>query len=283
MQTDVSHVFHFHADASALGGFLENPFRHIPTPSSVALSSSGGTTTHEAGEFHFEDRVHAKASYTHASGKHVKRNGPWTQHVSSVVEGFDLFGRVTADRLVAQIAIEHPEIKGPRMFSFAGSRIENLRIDGKPVSVTFNPTLAPAHERNVAAYNQDSTYNPDTEWSTLWKTAHTQGANLLQQPGVPAWIRERFGWAIAEENSGGPTRHGHTVGSLVDQIEGLEPELSFGHYIDVPDLGRIFLAQVRIYPHSANLTMLRAELGCDVTGVIDAGSAGSNGSTYPPS
>jgi hypothetical protein len=283
MQKDVKTVFHFHADASSLGGFLENPFRHIDTPSSVALSSSGGTSRHESGEFHFEDKVHARASYTQASGKHAKRNGPWTQHVTSVIEGLDILGRVTADRLVAQIAIEHPEVKGPRMFSFAGSRIDNLRIDGKPVDPKLNPILAPEHHRDVAAYNQHTSYSPEMEWTTLWKTAHSQCATLLQQPGLPSWIRERFEWVAAHDNSSGPGPHGHALASLVDRIEGLAPELSYGHCIEVPDLGRICLGQVRIFPHSASLTMLRAELGCNDTGIVDAGSAGSNGTTYPPS
>ncbi len=60
MQTNVKQVFYFHADATALGGFLENPYRIVPTPCSVALSSTGGAVTSEAKGFAFEDGIKAE-------------------------------------------------------------------------------------------------------------------------------------------------------------------------------------------------------------------------------
>jgi hypothetical protein len=283
MQTDVKQVFYFHADARSVGGFVEGPFRHIPSSCSVSLSSTGGSHSTEVDKFDFEDHIHHRTAYTHVSGKHAKRNGPWTQHCTSVVEDFKLLDRVTADRFVAQIAIEHPEAGGGgRRVSFAGSRIENLRIDGKPVTFVLNPVLLPEKDRTTVVYNKDSIYTPDITWPTLWKTAYSQAVDLLKQPDLPEWVRARFGWIAARENTGTPNAEGHTLCSLVDKLEGLAPEQSFGHCIDLPDLGRIFLGEVTVFHHAVNLTMIRAELGCKLVGQMDGGSVGSNGTTIPP-
>jgi len=283
MQTDVKQVFYFHADAHSTGGFIEGPFRHIPTSCSVALSPTGGGHTTSSGVFNFEDSVHARASHTHVFGRHTQRNGPWTQHVVSVVEGFSLFGRISAERLISQIAIEHPEAGGGhRTISFAGSRIDGLRIDGKPVTPVLNPVLLPEPHRGVDIYNETSIPLADIKWPILAKTAHSQAVELLQQPDLPAWIRDRFGWIAAKENGGALGPEGYTLCSLVDKVEGLEPGQSFGHCIDLPELGRIFLGEASVFQHAVSLTMIRAELGCAVRGQASAASAGTNGSTIPP-
>ena len=283
MQTDVKQVFYFHGDSNSLGGFLEEPFRYIPTPCSVALSSAGGSVTQRAEPFHFEDRIHAKASYTHVSGRPTKRNGPWTQRVSSVVEGFNLLGRVTADSLGAQLFIEQPEDGGgPRRISFAGSHIHNLRVDGKPVTPVLNTTLLPERHRSEDVYNQDASVNPELPWPTLWQAAHRQSVDLLENRSIPGWARDRFGWIAAKENSGEGNLEGYTLCSLVDKLDGLTSEQSVGHYIEIPDLGRIFLGEVTIFPQAVTLTMLRAELGCALTGQVSMASSSSNGSMCPP-
>ena len=284
MQTDVKQVFYFHADANSLGGFLEEPFRYIPTPCSVALSSTGGSVTQKAEPFHFEDRIHAKASFTHVSGRPAKRNGPWTQRVSSVVEGFSLLGRVTADSLAAQVFIEQPEDGGgPRRISFAGSHIRNLRVDGRPVTPVLNATLLPEQHRSEDVYNRDASVNPELPWPTLWQAAHRQSVGLLESRSISGWARDRFGWIAAKENSGEGSLEGYTLCSLVDKLDGLTSEQSVGHYIEIPDLGRIFLGEVTIFPQAVTLTMLRAELGCAVSGHASVASIASNGTTEPPS
>jgi hypothetical protein len=283
MQTDVKQVFYFHGDSNSFGGFIEEPFRHIPTPCSVSLSSTGGSVTQRAEPFNFEDVIHAKASYTHVSGRPTKLNGPWTQRVSSVVEGFSLLGRVTADSLAAQVFIEQPEDGGgPRKISFAGSHIHNLRVDGKPVTPVLNGTLLPERHRSEDVYNQDASVNPELPWPTLWQAAHRQSVDLLENGSIPGWARDRYGWIAAKENSGEGSLEGYTLCSLVNKIDGLTSDQSSGHYIEIPDLGRIFLGEVTIFPQAVTLTMLRAELGCAVSGQASAASAASNGTRMPP-
>ena len=51
MQTDVKKVFYFHADANSLGGFVDEPFRFIPSQASVSLPSVGGYASVRAQRF----------------------------------------------------------------------------------------------------------------------------------------------------------------------------------------------------------------------------------------
>jgi hypothetical protein len=201
----------------------------------------------------------------------------------SVLEGFSLLERVTADRLVAQMFVEQPAAGGgPRKISFAGSHFSGLRIDGSPIHPVLDWALIPQHDREVDAYNQDAPFNPELEWPALTEIARRQGRELLTQKDVPNWGRERLGW-LASGDDGKTGFGGYTLCSLVNRIKDVSVGQTFGHAIDLPDFGRIFLGEVTVLPYSAHLTMLRAELGCKVSGQVSGPGVGSNGTTMPPS
>jgi hypothetical protein len=54
-----------------------------------------------------------------------------------------------------------------------------------------------------------------------------------------------------------------------------------GHVLHVPDFGNIFLGEMLVSRSSAQLTMLRVEMGCMADGIVSIGSAFSNGRTMP--
>ena len=283
MQTNVKQVFYFNADSISLGGFLDEPFRYVPTPCSTALSPTGGRATDEARAFNFEDHIKVRAAYTHVSGKMSRLNGPWTERVVSVVEEIDVMGRITADKVVAQMFVEQPAADGgPRKISFAGSHISNLRIDGKLVTPVADTTLLPQHHRDVDAYNQDAAFDPELKWPELTAFARRRGAEWLAQKNLPEWARDRFGWITAADPDGKSTFEGYTLCSLINHIEEVPTGQTFAHCIELPDFGRIFLAEVTVLPYSAHLSMLRTELGCKSSGQISAATVVSNGTTMPP-
>jgi hypothetical protein len=202
----------------------------------------------------------------------------------SVVEGLSLLGRITADRLVAQMIVEHPASGGgPRRISFAGSQFVNLHLDGKPLGLTMDATLLPRNQVAVDAYNQDATIKPALDWPTLTGYARKQGAERMAQKSLPSWGRDRFGWIAGSATKGNSGTEGYTLCSLVDKVDGAAPGQSFAHCLDLPNFGRIFLAEVTIHPFAAHLTMLRAELGCKVSGQFSAAVITTNGTTMPPS
>jgi len=291
MQTDVRQVFYFHADATSLGGFLggpasgsEEPFEIIPTHSSVSLSPTGGSATSESKAACPTEGVEVHTSLTHVSGFPQRPNGPWKQRVVSVVNDFELLGRIKVSRLVAQIFIEQPAAgQGPRKISFAGSKIENLRIDDKPVTLFPNTALLPQPHRDVDAGSTAVAFNPDLSWPAVQSDAYRQGVARLGQKDVPPWAEERFRWMGLRQDEGQSNPKGYALCSLVDQVGDVTAGTTFAHTIEIPDFGRIFLAEAILFPFAVSLTMFRAELGCAVTGQVSASAVRSNGTTCPPS
>lgn len=283
MPSDVKQVFYFHAEANSMGGVLEEPFRYVPTPSSVGLSSAGGSVTQRAEPYRFEE-IHAGASYTHVSGRPVEDGGPWVQRATCVVEGVRLTERVSVGYMVSQIHIEHPAGGGTRRISFAGSSIRDLRVDGKLVDIEFNPTLLPDHGRDGEPYNQDASVKAELAWPVLWQQSSAQAAEALAVESTPQWYRERYGWCATTRDAGAVPAEGYALCSLVNKTEGLAPEQHVGHCIELPDCGRIILGEILVYPQLVSLTMLRGELDCgSTTGVVCFLSIISNGTTVPPS
>jgi hypothetical protein len=82
-------------------------------------------------------------------------------------------------------------------------------------------------------------------------------------------------------------------GSLVTQIEGDFPGRSFGHVIDVPNFGQIYLATLKVeesdfdpstqVPKNTQITlnMIEMQMGCLGSGTLTGGSGKTNGSTEP--
>jgi hypothetical protein len=67
----------------------------------------------------------------------------------------------------------------------------------------------------------------------------------------------------------------------VQTVEVKAPAQSYCHIIHVPDFGNIFLGEMLINRFSAQLTMLRVEMGSMAQGGISSGTVSSNGSTMP--
>jgi hypothetical protein len=54
--------------------------------------------------------------------------------------------------------------------------------------------------------------------------------------------------------------------SLVDGLGGAAGE--FGHIVDIPGIGRIYVGELLISPHSVRFISIRADLGCPVRGQV---------------
>ena len=279
MQTDVKKVFYFHADANSLGGYLENPYRAIPSQASVSLPAAGGSASARVSDFRYEEVLSCRSTYTHAAGRPIKTNGPWTARVTAVAEGINVLNVLTAERVVSRVFVEHPEDGGPPKISFAGSHIHGLRFRGKEVEVSLNSTLLPAHHRGGDVYNEDESFAPEIEWQSLWDVAKQQSAGFRDRSGTPVWAIDRFGWLAQKQSLNGVDT---AICSLVDRIAPVEGAQSFGHFLEVPDIGRFFLGEALIMPGSIQLTLLRAELGCKNQGAATIATSRTNGSSIPP-
>jgi len=185
-----------------------------------------------------------------------------------VVEGLNLLEVVTARRVVAQIAISDPNNGQPRRISLAGSVFEDLKLAGRECPPELNPGLQ--QPLNSAGGNGALT------WPAIEKVGRAQADNLIQ--GFQGWGAEAVNWI--QKRLAWRTRNpqpGTLLCSLVDRIEGGDPKTCCGHVVDIPDFGRITLGELRVSGDSVQLVMIRADLGCPVTGGVTISCVGGGG------
>jgi hypothetical protein len=280
MRSDEKKVFYYHADANSLGGFIEKPFQEsISSQASVSLPSVGGYATARTEAFNFREIVSCRSAYTRVSGGTIEEDGSLSTLVTSVVEELNILEILTAERITAQISVEHSRDGSPSRVSFAGTHFEKLRVGGRDVCPVLNSNL-------LAIGTKADNVPSRVTWPALLGAGQEQARALVQSVTEGAdrnayeWALQRYGWMESKREL---QKDGCVLCSLVDGIEGAVPGRKIGHFVEIPDFGRIFLGEVLVFPHSIQLTMVRAELGCNVHGKISACVGRINGSTMPPS
>jgi len=129
---------YFHAEAHALTGKLELPFKEeIKKQAFVKLEGKLAELSNEqrnyfsqhAKNFRLEGIISYAAAHTQVSGHESKKHkGASVTLATSVVEDLNVLNVVTADRVVAQISTTHfPNQYSPEV-TFLGTHFENLRI-----------------------------------------------------------------------------------------------------------------------------------------------------------
>jgi hypothetical protein len=104
--------------------------------------------------------------------------------------------------------------------------------------------------------------------SLFHETGRQQAAKLIKSVKAESdqdelrWLSDRYSWMDSDRKG----KDGYLLCSLVDGVGGAIPGRSFGHVLEVPDFGRIFLGELIVSPPSFRISMVRAELGCTVHG-----------------
>jgi hypothetical protein len=271
----------YQAEATALLGTLQLPLEaEIPAQAYVELPEDGGYRTQREREFRLESVLSYRSAYAQVAGnREVKPGHGWSTLATAVVEGLNMLDVVTADRVVAQISTEHPLIGYVPSVTFLGTRFENLRIGGHPVKLDMDLGIMGAKPENDAPYLKDAGF--------MGRVAR-QRECLGKGDVLPADVAERYNRSpLKFEN-------GETVEcSLVNQAEGSYPGRSFGHVIEVPHFGLIYLATLRVEQSdfqagtgipkrtTIRLTMIDLRMGCVATGEAGVGAAVVNGHGKP--
>jgi hypothetical protein len=272
MNASKGRVFYYHANASPIGGFFTHPVEQIlASHGSSSLAQAGGNAAARASKFRLDSLVSFEHAYSEIYGTTNKSNGSWTTSVTSVVEGLNVAETVTADRVVAVLAVEHP-LDGdfPRV-SVVGSQFENLRIGGVPINPVMGQSTVVPHEVGkfpamAAVDNKEFVSRAYSQYEKLTRA------------GSPEWLQKRYEWMRSPETR---TKKGYVISSLVDEVQGHKTEHTFGHVLHVPDFGNIFLSELLTDQHTFRLTMMRLEMGCANQGTMSVGTSDSNGSTAP--
>jgi hypothetical protein len=265
-------AFYYHAHANSLGGFLQTPHKKVvPSQASVALPSVGGHAATRTEAFNCDEIVSCRAAYTRATGAQADPDGPWSTLVTSVVEGLNILETFKVERMVAQVSVEHPGDGGNPTISLAGCHFEGLKISGHDISPTLNPKLL-----GVGSVDR-------IEWPIFQQTGREQAVKMVAKakasPGKTGqWVLDRFDWMTAAK----PKADGCVLCSLVDGIDQAFPGRAFGHALEIPHFGKIFLGELLTCQSSIRLSMVRAELGCANTGNLSGATAMVEGVPVPP-
>jgi len=238
--------FHFHAEGHAFSGEFRHPaWCPIPAQASASRPTIGGHASAQVDDFHFQDFVSFKSAHTHISGKH-RKDDTYATHATTTIHGLNILGVVTADLVVCRLTSVHRPKEKEGHITAEDSRFEGLRIGGEDVKVTLR------HDLLVKCKT----------FADL-----TKGIASDTKSGKIAETYDKV-----------------AICSLVEKIEtklkGVDPKR---HLIEVPNFGKIFLAEIFAEPGTRTLTMLRLELGSPHVAEITAAETRTNGQPVPPS
>jgi hypothetical protein len=275
MQASTKRTFHYHADASPLGGHITHPFEKIiHTQASTSLAQAGGHAESRIDSYQLDNAVTVTSgpAYSHTTGVVNKTTGAWTTLVTSVVEDLNVLEVVTADRIVSKLHVEYPQQGDYPRVSIIGSKFVNLRVNGESINPILDIDLLRSESKGEF---------PDkhlTDEKVFNNKVSSQYKKIAGTKGAPEWLAGRHASMKSPE---GRKKKGYVLCSLVEELQGAKPGTSFGHVLHVPGFGNIFFGELVIAPSSYRLTMMRIEMGCLADGDISVASTFSNGSTFP--
>jgi len=283
-------VHHFQAEAGVFNAKLQRPLQQEVKPQAfVKLADEGGYLSERAENYRLEGIVSFQSAYTQVAGNKSRKPGHgWTTLATSAIEGLNVLDVVTADRVVAQISTDHPLEGYVPTVTFLGTRFENLRIAGHKIEPELNLDICGPRSSDDRRYIEDAVF---------LKRVSEQYARINSAKTLPDWARERYHWpprdfskdrqlcdkARKDKNEGRPEGEKPKVECSLVNSTGAQavPGTSFGHVLEVPDFGKIFLAELTVDCDTFHLTMIRLEMGCVADGTGSGGTTIVNGHTKP--
>ena len=242
---------YFHANASAIGGYIERPFvKNIPVQSPTSLSPSGGADEAATAAFQFEKIITAHATRSRVEGSYVA--GLPTTRAMAAVEGLNVLDTIRADELVAYISSVHPaEDPDVPTIDLNRTAINGLRIGEAILRVHLDPEIL----------------------------SNGNGKRFPKRP----YLFEKSLWKRADKKFD-PDKSS-LVCTLVEKIEVVRGKLAAKivdtNIIEIPNIGRMHLAEFIVSGNSYELIMMRLELGCPVVGQSSASATHINGGGGP--
>lgn len=269
----------YHADAYVLSAELEQPVPAQIKQTLVTLPEDGQYTFQQAEPYQLYGVLSYKSGYAQVAGHQNERDGGFRTLTTAAIEGLNVLDIVTADRVVGQISTVHHIGAEVPSVTFLGTRFVNLRIAGHKVDIDQDIHILgprPADDRSYL----DA---PD-----VLTRMSSQYSRIRETNNLPDWAAEQYRWDKA--SAGLP---GQAACSLVNGIKGC-PGTTFGHVIDIPHFGKIFLGELSVVRTPASdpddyetyhflLTMIRLDMGCLGKGnanivALDSNGGGSGGS-----
>jgi hypothetical protein len=302
--------YFYNASAYGLAGEIERPMRHsISAQAATTLAGSGGRGFQRVENFSVSPFVSFDAAYTEVGGSFDDCHNQHTTFAYSVIEGLNIAGMITADRVVARMAVYSPPVpdtgntqKTPKKqsgktrkaaataspehtFDITGSYFDNLRVAGHKIDVQ----LATHWFHQYQKYNDlSSAVTSGADDLQPWGKLDDTRISKLEELGDEYHALTGFGsrarvWKKNKElrcmdGMFWCSAAGHY--NLHKQFP--ETELQgFGGIICIPKFGVVRLAEVVIHKDRRQLHMLRVDM-CSTSGgsIVGGGAGGGTSGPY---
>ncbi len=250
--------FRYHAYAVGFSGSIKEPLHEeIPIQASVALSPNGGFGASRVERFRLHEIVSVASIVSRVSGSFCENDQTYDAVATVISEHLDILGVVTADRIVARVAVSHPKQGGAASFTLLGSYFENLRIAGRLVEVDLATDTFDKFDTWPKLHDA---YNKDTDGFRKEFDALTLAGKADE---IPDRLKPHFPWSGTQGGDKLPTRTGEVHCGLVRGISGSGKGLPYyGHAIHVRGFGVIRLAELTRSESLITLTMLQIGPAC---------------------
>ncbi|MGC2697825.1 MAG: hypothetical protein WA738_18715 [Candidatus Angelobacter sp.] len=311
--------YFYNASAYGLAGEIERPMRHsIPAQAATTLAGSGGRGFQRVESFSATPFVSFDAAYTEVGGSFDECHNQHTTFAYSVIEGLNIAGMVTADRVVARMAIYSPSMNngnedgqpatrgeklpkktgrrnkvstastsGEHTFDITGSYFDNLRIAGQKIEVQ----LATHRLHQYQTYSDLSgAIRGGADDLLPWGDLDPGRLNKLEEledeyhalSGFGTWARQ---WKKDKQSRSMDGMYWCSAAGHYDLKKDFpNTEMhGFGGIICVPKFGVVRLAEVVVHKDRRHLHMLRVDM-CSTSGggISGGGAGGSGGGSMPP-
>jgi hypothetical protein len=129
-------TFLYHALASGVSGKITSPFQDlIEVQAASALPPTGGYSASRVENFRYKEILSFRSTTTLTIGSFSESKRKYSTLAITTIEGLNILGAITADRIVARLASTQPEEGGAPEFTIVGSHFENLQVAGYPLDV----------------------------------------------------------------------------------------------------------------------------------------------------
>lgn len=278
----------YNASAYSLAAEFERPKKHSLTPqASVVLATHGGHGSQRIPGYKVDGLISFKEAYSEVGGSYDDCHDIYTTHAWSVIEGVNVADMLTADRVVARMAIYHAaDGKSEASYDITGSYYENLRIAGHKIDVKLATHIFHDHD----TYSKVATAHQSAEtddWLVGSKLCRLKNAELEKLEntyhalqGMSEVVKE------CADKKKRPADRGSYWFSPANDLDlakqiGSSEILGFGSIICIPKFGVIRLAEIVVQKHSRSLRMFRVQMCSSGHGSTDGGST-SGGTGLPP-
>ena len=269
--------YQYSAFAYSVSAEFERPSKHSMSPqASLILAGHGGHGSQRTPGQNVHGLISFKEAYSEVGGSYDDCHDTHTTHAWSVLEGVNIADMLTADRVVARVAIYYKaDDSNEASYDFTGSYFENLRIAGHPIHLQLD-TLSLHNQdtfKKVAdGYKQRANDNL-LLGSAMMKMDTTALEGLEEEyhalTGVSKMVKTWQGDRSAERTSFLLSGANHL--NLEAEIGKTELE-GYGSFICIPKFGVIRLGEITVHRHSRTLRMFRVQM-------CSSGHGGSDGPT----